>query len=204
MGVRKQGDRVGQVAIGRLAPRDEPADARQDVEEIIVVHRPPQFRRGSRELEYTGTPARTQHPEHLLQAGAEIGHVPDAEGDRHRIERPVPEGERLGGGVDQSDRGGGRLLPGEAQHRPAEVGAHHPRRAPLPQNLERHVARPARQVEDDGMRRQTRQLPDRHPAPVLVDAERDDPVRQVVLGCYRVEVVADLDVPRCQCIGRHG
>src|SRR5207247_11225331 len=61
MGVRKQGDRVGQVAIGRLAPRDEPADARQDVEEIIVVHGPPQFRRGGRELEYTGAAARTQH-----------------------------------------------------------------------------------------------------------------------------------------------
>src|SRR5882724_12774895 len=46
---REPGDRVGQVAVGRLPPGQPAADAGQDVKEVVIVNSPEQLRGGRRE-----------------------------------------------------------------------------------------------------------------------------------------------------------
>ena len=189
--MRKAEDRIGQIGVGRSLGRHEPADPRQqaeEVEEVDALDRLP-LRDGA--LQDDQLAAGFQNRGELAEGGVEIRDVAQAEGDGGPLEVPVREGEGQGVG---GERGGARgvdfleLPAGDGEHGHAEIGGGDAG-APAAQSGGL-VAGAAAEVEDPGARGEP-QGRDGLAPPEHVQVGGEQVVQQIVTGRHTREHVAD-------------
>ena len=170
--------RARQIAVRAPVPAQQPRDRRHHPLEPEPQHPPPQIRRRMRDVQRHQPPARTQHPQHLLEPARQIDQIAQHERAGNHIERTVPERQPQTVRLQPVRRFRAVLPPRPAQHRRREIHARHRGRARRPK-LAREIARARPQVQHirpARLRRTHRQTP---PAPV--QPRRHHPIHAVVL-----------------------
>ena len=193
--LRKLAHALGQVVVSRLPVAGQPlADPRQHVLKIPAIQPVDHGPAGHGKLQHGDVSTGPAHPHHLGQTPIGVAHVAQSEGHAHDLEQPV--GKRQPGGVafhqpQPPAAGPLHLVPGDLQHGPAEVQAHHHRSGRAgPHVLQRQVGRAGAQVQDRGLSDRGNQF-DRAAAPAAIDAQRQQMVEPVVARGNLTEHAAD-------------
>src|SRR5262249_25586048 len=139
-----------------------------------------------RELEDCDAAAGLRHANDLAERAAAIRHVADPERHANGINACGVERERLGvafaprHALTAAHRGG--LSLGDREHASRGVDAEDAHLWMEASDEEREVAGPRREIEDGGAGCERERI-DCAPSPALIDAERDDPVYEIVALC---------------------
>ena len=175
-------DGLGQILIGARVAGDHLADTRQDPVQIKIVQTAPDAFAAGAELQDAGAAAGGEHAQHLGKGlGARLD-VADAEGHGHAVHRSVGQGQLFGVSGHGHDGPGVvalELVQAALEHGRAKVHGGHLHMRVFAADGQRDVQGTCGQVEHAVGAAHAHVL-GQHMAPVIVDAQAQRMVEQVV------------------------
>ena len=175
-------DGLGQVRIGARVAGDHLADARQDPVQIKIVQPAPDAFAAGAELQDAGAAAGGEHAQHLGKGLGARRDVADAEGHGHAVHRGVGQGQLFGIGGHGHDGPGIvalELVQAALEHGRAEIHGGHLHLREAAADGQRDVQGAGGQIEH-AVGAAHAHVPGQHMAPVIVDAQAQRVVEQVV------------------------
>ena len=179
---RKGADGVGQVAVGRRVFGKQAANAGQQKIQVHIVKAAPDALPPGAEFKNAGPSAGAQHAQHFGKGRFSRDDVAYAKGYGQAIHRSVGQGQAFGVSRHRQDAPGVFSLELAAtlhQHGRAEIQRGHKGRGVLTAYGQGNIQRASGQIQHDARIAQAN-VAGQHLAPVLVKAQAENAVQQVV------------------------